>query len=729
MTVRRRIYLLVGFPFIVIAVTAALLSWSDYLSGRSSEALAVIDEGASTAASVGQSAVSLQVSASEFLRRSSPDGVSRTKALLAELRGHALTLASAPTPEQYAAKAVASSIDTITASLEALAAFDVRLGFSPDEGTQGSFRTAIRKLEEGLKEQAATRGDIEILNAQNLLLTVRRHEKDFLLRLDQRYVSDLVRAASDLTGVLKSTSFGGRSTAFVNLVGIYTAAFEEHVRILALRDLEADRFQLAVASISSQAGKLQDRLQKAFTDATAYESARRSVSNQLNKIALIISGVLTIVYAIIVAGGLSRRIKGISTTLDELASGNLQVKIDGTEQQDEIGQIARSAATFRDNLARVRELEAQERAATAVRIAQAENMVRVVDEVGAVVTAAAQGDFKARLKITSDDPHISQLVSGINAINTVVDQATSEFAESLGRVAQGDLTAPVYTDYQGRFADLKNAINHTISRLADMVATIQVTAREVAISAYEINAGADELSRRTENQAASLQETAATAEQLSTSVKTSVQASRQAVAIAEEATSVAETGGSIVHRAIGAMADIEVASRKISDINLVIDDIAFQTNLLALNAAVEAARAGDAGKGFAVVASEVRSLAHRSSEAAKQITTLIQTSTSQISDGVELVRSAGGALNQIVCSSKRTAATIAEFSTAASEQANGIQEISETVTLMDEITHQNAAFAEESSASADTLTQQIARLNQLVAAFKTVRNAQLVQAA
>jgi methyl-accepting chemotaxis protein len=189
--------------------------------------------------------------------------------------------------------------------------------------------------------------------------------------------------------------------------------------------------------------------------------------------------------------------------------------------------------------------------------------------------------------------------------------------------------------------------------------------------------------------------------------------------MAEEAMGVAEKGGSIVSNAVDAMNRIEAASRKIFDITGVIDEIAFQTNLLALNAAVEAARAGDAGKGFAVVASEVRTLAQRSGDAAKDITALIHESGAEVQQGVELVRSAGEVLSRIVEASRKVASTVADISAASGEQANGIDEMSQTVAHMDEMTQQNAALAEESAASATSLSDQINRLNQLVASFQT----------
>ncbi|KPF67325.1 hypothetical protein IP69_13290, partial [Bosea sp. AAP35] len=242
---------------------------------------------------------------------------------------------------------------------------------------------------------------------------------------------------------------------------------------------------------------------------------------------------------------------------------------------------------------------------------------------------------------------------------------------------------------------------------------------DVGLAAREINMGADDLSKRTEEQASSLEETAATTEELAASVKASAQASRNAAAIANEAMGAAQSGGAIAGQAVEAMARIESASQKISDIIRVIDDIAFQTNLLALNAAVEAARAGDAGKGFAVVASEVRTLAQRSSEAAKDITALISSSNMEVGEGVKLVRQAGDQLSQILASSQKVAATIADISSASGEQANGIDEMSQAVAHLDEMTQANAALSEQSAASAASLSTRIGQLNDLVAAFKT----------
>jgi methyl-accepting chemotaxis protein len=150
----------------------------------------------------------------------------------------------------------------------------------------------------------------------------------------------------------------------------------------------------------------------------------------------------------------------------------------------------------------------------------------------------------------------------------------------------------------------------------------------------------------------------------------------------------------------------------------VIDEIARQTNLLALNAAVEAARAGDAGRGFAVVASEVRSLAQRSSQAAKDIKDLIVNSSSQVKGGVELVNRAGAALNEITESIKQVADLVSDIASASMEQATGIEQVNKALTQMDEATQQNSALVEENAATAKTLEHQAKAMDERIAVFR-----------
>ena len=262
------------------------------------------------------------------------------------------------------------------------------------------------------------------------------------------------------------------------------------------------------------------------------------------------------------------------------------------------------------------------------------------------------------------------------------------------------------------------AVEAVVDQVGATISNIKLAASEVTSASAEISTSTTDLSQRTEEQAASLEETTASMEEIAETVKRNAESAREANAFAIETSAVAERGGAVVGNAVTAMARIEESSRKISDIIGVIDEIARQTNLLALNAAVEAARAGDAGRGFAVVASEVRSLAQRSSQAAKDIKDLIVNSNSQVKDGVDLVNKAGQSLAEIVASIKKVATIVAAIANASAEQSSGIEQVNKALSQMDEVTQQNSALVEENAATAKTLEHQAKSMDQRVAAFR-----------
>jgi methyl-accepting chemotaxis protein len=270
-------------------------------------------------------------------------------------------------------------------------------------------------------------------------------------------------------------------------------------------------------------------------------------------------------------------------------------------------------------------------------------------------------------------------------------------------------------DEVGQIAE---AVQLMAQKVSATIGEIKASGREVTNASAEISTSTSDLSQRTEEQAASLEETSSAMEELSATVKKNAENAQQASQSATATRDVAERGGQVVAKTVQAMAKIEESSGKISDIIGVIDEIARQTNLLALNAAVEAARAGEAGRGFAVVASEVRSLAQRSSQAAKDIKDLITNSTVQVKEGVDLVNKAGNSLGEIVESIKQVAAIVSDIANASIEQATGIEQINKALTQMDEVTQQNSALVEENAATAKTLEHQAKAMDDQVAFFQ-----------
>lgn len=296
-------------------------------------------------------------------------------------------------------------------------------------------------------------------------------------------------------------------------------------------------------------------------------------------------------------------------------------------------------------------------------------------------------------------------------------QVVDEMRRGLTALAKGELAIQIDKNLGEDYESLRKDFNHATKRLNDTISTIIGNTDGIRNEASEIARAADDLSRRTESQAATLEQTSASLEELTASVKSAAEGASKANQNVADAQRSAEQSGTVVDEAIRAMSEIEGSSTKISQIIGVIDDIAFQTNLLALNAGVEAARAGDAGRGFAVVASEVRALAQRSSEAAKEIKTLISTSSEQVSSGVDLVGQTGTALKDILASVTSISKLVSDIANTASEQSVGIGEINTAVNQIDQVTQQNAAMVEESTAASHALMQEAEQLAKVVSQF------------
>jgi methyl-accepting chemotaxis protein-1 (serine sensor receptor) len=298
----------------------------------------------------------------------------------------------------------------------------------------------------------------------------------------------------------------------------------------------------------------------------------------------------------------------------------------------------------------------------------------------------------------------------VNAVQTSVGVAT--------RIAAGHLDNRIDIDRSDELGDLLRALQAMNEGLRGIVREVRDGSASVANASSEIARGNMDLSSRTEQQASTLEQTASSMEELTTTVKQNADNARQANQFAAGASDVVRQGGQAMAGVVGTMQGISEASKKIADIIGVIDSIAFQTNILALNAAVEAARAGEQGRGFAVVAAEVRSLAQRSATAAKEIKALIDESVRKVTDGEQMVETAGETVAQAVSAVKRVSDVIAEIAAASEEQLAGIEQVSRAVTQMDKVVQQNAALVEESASAAEHMNGQAAGLVKAVERFK-----------
>jgi methyl-accepting chemotaxis protein len=494
---------------------------------------------------------------------------------------------------------------------------------------------------------------------------------------------------------------------------------------------EMDKLRKEAIASADVANKVRRRLSVLATDldkdvavvSAAATAEYQSVSKFM--IAAAIIGILLGLGVGFMVGqfGIAKPIRSLVALLQRMAKGE-EVTITGVERHDEVGETARAVNEIKVMLAEKARQEAEAKAAqdkrtTAERDAAMQAMAQEFEAaVGNIVKSAVAGDFEKRVDLQGKTGLVLNVGTQINSLCENVAKVLTDLIKMLNALAEGDLTQRITAQYQGSFGTLKDNANKTAERISATVPDIKAAAREVTNASNEITTSTTDLSQRTEEQAASLEETSASMEQIAATVKKNAENAQIANQSAAGTREVAGRGGEVVSRAVQAMARIDESSRKIADIIGVIDEIARQTNLLALNAAVEAARAGDAGRGFAVVASEVRSLAQRSSQAAKDISDLITSSNGQVKDGVELVNQAGVSLEEIVESIKKVATIVSDIAAASAEQAAGVDQVNKALTQMDEVTQQNSALVEENAATAKMLDGQAKAMGERIAFFR-----------
>ncbi|HET7731312.1 MAG TPA: methyl-accepting chemotaxis protein [Usitatibacter sp.] len=286
------------------------------------------------------------------------------------------------------------------------------------------------------------------------------------------------------------------------------------------------------------------------------------------------------------------------------------------------------------------------------------------------------------------------------------------------RIAQGDLTGSIAPRSGDEVGQLIGALQQMNEALSAIVRQMRAAAESVAVASGQVAAGTTALSQQTEEQASSIEETAASMEELAATVSQNAANARKGDELARGASDIATAGGAEVAAVVATMGDMSASAKRIADIVSVIDSIAFQTNILALNAAVEAARAGTEGRGFAVVAAEVRTLAHRSASAAREIKELIGASVAKVDDGTALVERAGATIDKLVADVKSVTGLMRSIAEASAEQSRGVQQVTRTVTEMDKVVQHNASAVQESAAAAEEMRQQSEEMLRAVKAFR-----------
>lgn len=570
---------------------------------------------------------------------------------------------------------------------------------------QATLDSAVKSFFAAAMQTALARDDQELTRLQDALNVSRAKLQDAMEGAHEGITQNLqaILAIADPKSGIASTRAAALSANETAVASAQSAA-------QAVREIASE--------ISAFASGAQDAIDVTAAELNAEVARARS---QMQKIGLA-SLILVVLAPLLIWKMVTRPLNKVTRVTERLAQGDLS-EIEGLSgQKGEIGRLAHALEVFRDGaLERIQLQEEDQRRQKEMLEAERAAEKAKLDADDRERQAQADRERQEREREAAEQARNEELRAEAEAQRKAhsdeQEAVVKELAQSLQRLSVGDLSQTIETEFPGAYEALRQDFNSAVANLSDLIRRIGDSSGSIDASSVEIASSSLDLSRRTENAAATLEETAAALSELTSSVSSAARGASDANSTVDTVKKDAENSQQVMQEAVTAMSEIESSSSKISKIVEVIDSIAFQTNLLALNAGVEAARAGEAGRGFAVVASEVRILAHRCSEAALQINSLISESTGHVENGVALMDQTSGALETILDGITNVSQNVAEIANSAGEQSTGITEINTAVEQLDRSTQQNAAMFETTTAASQALTGEASKLAKLVAGF------------